>query len=139
MGKHVTAVRGPRDTIRARELRNNATPAERLLWRYLSRSELGAKFSRQMPVGPYFADFLCRSRRLVVELDGVSHDREPARDAARDRFMADAGYRVLRFTNAEVFGNTEGVVLAIRAALAHPQPLPQREGGGLHSDEVSAI
>ncbi len=49
-----------RDTERARELRNAATPTERALWRYLSRSQLGAKFSRQMQVGPYFADFLCR-------------------------------------------------------------------------------
>lgn len=114
----------PRDTVRARALRNAATPAERLLWQYLSRSQLGAKFSRQMPVGPYFADFLCRSTRLVVELDGFSHDCEPQRDVVRDRAMAAWGYRVLRFTNAEVMGNVEGVVAAIRAALpsspAHP-------------------
>ena len=50
----------PRNTERARELRNAATPAERALWRYLARSQLGAKFSRQMPVGPFYADFLCR-------------------------------------------------------------------------------
>jgi BirA family biotin operon repressor/biotin-[acetyl-CoA-carboxylase] ligase len=49
-----------RDIKRARELRRAATPAERLLWRYLSRSQLGAKFSRQMQVGSFFADFLCR-------------------------------------------------------------------------------
>src|SRR3546814_6696851 len=63
----------PRDTPRARELRNAATPAERTLWRCLSRRKVaGWKFSRQMPVGPYFADFLCREAHLVIDLDGHS-------------------------------------------------------------------
>jgi BirA family biotin operon repressor/biotin-[acetyl-CoA-carboxylase] ligase len=64
----------PRNTNRARELRNAATPAERCLWGFLSASQLGAKFSRQMPLGPYYADFLCRELALVVELDGFSHE-----------------------------------------------------------------
>jgi len=50
----------PRNTLRARALRRAAPPAERALWQHLARSQLGAKFSRQMPVGPWFADFLCR-------------------------------------------------------------------------------
>lgn len=90
---------------------------ERRLWRYLSGGALGAKFSRQMPVGPYFADFLCRDLRIVIELDGHSHDLRPDYDAARDRFMAEAGYKVLRFTNADVRNNVEGVVTAIRLAV----------------------
>jgi len=113
----------PRDTQRARDLRNAATPAERLLWRYLSRSQLGAKFSRQMQIGPYFADFLCRELKLVVELDGFSHDLRPERDGARDRWLRDQGYRVLHFANADVLGNAEGVVTAIKlevARLTHP-------------------
>jgi very-short-patch-repair endonuclease len=107
----------PRNTERARALRNAATPAERLLWRHLARSQLGAKFSRQMQVGPFFADFLCREQKLVVELDGFSHDLTPERDAARDRWFAAQGYRVLRFTNADVLGNAEGVATAIRMEL----------------------
>ena len=113
----------PRDTRRARELRHAATPAERRLWRYLARSQLGAKFSRQMPVGPFFADFLCRELRLVVELDGFSHDRRPERDAARDRWLAGRGHRVLRFANADVLRDPEGVARAVQAevaGLAHP-------------------
>ena len=113
----------PRDTRRARDLRNAATPAERRLWRRLARSQLGAKFSRQMPVGPFFADFLCRELRLVVELDGFSHDLRPERDAARDRWFAGRGYRVLRFANADVLRDAEGVARAIQAevaGLAHP-------------------
>ena len=63
-----------RDTNRCRELRNAAAPAERQLWRCLSRSQAGTKFSRQMQVGPFFPDFLCRSHRLIIEVDGHSHD-----------------------------------------------------------------
>jgi BirA family biotin operon repressor/biotin-[acetyl-CoA-carboxylase] ligase len=68
-----------------------------------------------MPIGPYFADFLCRELRLVVECDGHSHDVAPERDATRDAWMAREGYTVLRFTNAEVLAIIEGVVMAIRA------------------------
>ena len=107
----------PRNTERARTLRREATPAERKLWRHLAGRALGAKFSRQMPVGPWFADFLCRDLMIVVELDGYSHDLRPEHDAARDRWMAKAGYQVLRFTNADVHGNAEGVVTAIRLAV----------------------
>ncbi len=104
----------PRNTNLARNLRNAATPAERTLWNHLSRKQLGVKFSRQMPVGPYFADFLCRELKLVVECDGFSHDLRVAHDATRNRWMREAGYTVLRFTNADVLENTEGVVETIR-------------------------
>ncbi|QYU70629.1 DUF559 domain-containing protein [Leptolyngbya sp. 15MV] len=86
-----------RDTNRCRELRNAATPAERHLWKYLSRSQAGAKFSRQMQIGPFFPDFLCRSHRLIVEVDGHSHDIRPEYDVARDAYLNRAGYRVLHF------------------------------------------
>ena len=108
----------PRNTARARTLRRDAPPAERLLWRRLSASQLGAKFSRQMPLGPWFADFLCRELNLVIELDGPSHETRAAHDKARDRWLHEAGYRVLRFTNAEVTGNLEGVCHAIAEAIA---------------------
>ncbi|KPF63968.1 endonuclease domain-containing protein [Porphyrobacter sp. AAP60] len=104
----------PRNTARARSLRREATPAERALWALLSRSQMGAKFSRQLPLGPYFADFLCRDLALVIELDGHSHDIAPERDVARDAWMAQQGFTVLRFANADVHGNVEGVVTAIR-------------------------
>ncbi|MXO86625.1 DUF559 domain-containing protein [Altererythrobacter aurantiacus] len=112
-----------RTTQRARALRNAATPAERLLWRYLAGSRTGAKFNRQMPVGPFFADFVCRSLKLVVEIDGISHDRTWQADARRDAWMRGEGYTVLRFTNAEVLGNVEGVVAAIWAEVKRLQDL----------------
>ncbi|MBN8808790.1 MAG: endonuclease domain-containing protein [Sphingomonas sp.] len=118
-----------RDTIRARQLRNEATAPERTLWRYLSASQLGHKFSRQIPIGPYFGDFVCRRAKLVVELDGQSHDCSIAADARRDAFLRSEGFEVLRFTNDEVMANAEGVVHAISAALADtptPNPVPGR-------------
>jgi BirA family biotin operon repressor/biotin-[acetyl-CoA-carboxylase] ligase len=120
-----------RDTTRARTLRNTATPAERALWKHLARSQLGVKFSRQMPVGPFFADFLCRSHGLIVEVDGHSHDVQPTQDEARDAFLRSEGYRVLHFSNADVLGNADGVIETIRTAL-HEEPTPgpsrKREG-----------
>jgi len=107
----------PRKTARARTLRRDAPPAERLLWRRLSGAALGARFNRQMPLGPYFADFLCRELKLVIELDGWSHETRQAHDAVRDRWLREAGYRVLRFTNADVADNLEGVCRAIAEAV----------------------
>ncbi|ABC64408.1 endonuclease domain-containing protein [Erythrobacter litoralis] len=108
----------PRNTKRARKLRNTATPAEQRLWQHLSRSQPGAKFSRQMPVGPWYADFLCRELKLVIELDGFSHDVQPDRDERRDADLRELGYHVLHFTNADVMNNTEGVVIAIQRKIA---------------------
>jgi very-short-patch-repair endonuclease len=113
----------PRDTDRARELRNNATPAERLLWQYLRRRQTGAKFSRQMQIGRIFPDFLCRELKLIVECDGISHDREPERDARRDGWLGGRGYTILRFPNAEVLSNVEGVVKAIELKVAQLRSL----------------
>ena len=107
----------PRNTPRARALRNTASPAERIVWRYLSGGATGAKFSRQMPVGPYFADFLCRELKLMIELDGYSHDLRPGHDAARDRWMRAQGYRVVRFANAQVMADMESVMLGIMEAV----------------------
>jgi very-short-patch-repair endonuclease len=124
----------PRDTERARELRRQATPAERKLLRAIEGSKLGGlKFSRQMPVGPYFADFLCGAAKLIVEIDGFSHETRQAEDRRRDKFLADQGFAVLRFSNSEVLGNLEGVVRAMSFALAErcPPPTPPASGRGV--------
>ena len=114
----------PRNTARARSLRNAATPAERRLWGYLHAARLGAKFSRQMPVGPWYADLLCRELRLVVELDGFSHDVQPERDARRDADLRARAYRVLHFTNDEVMEDAGAVARTIQLEIerlrAHP-------------------
>jgi very-short-patch-repair endonuclease len=122
----------PRATTRAIQLRNSATPAERQLWRYLSASQLdGYKFSRQIPLGPYIADFLCRYHRLIVEIDGESHDGRLAYDEKRSRELIAAGYAVIRFKNSDIFERIEGVLIKIGEALRErptPNPSPKREG-----------
>ena len=85
-------MRGSRipETRRARVLRQSQTRAETVLWRALrGRSLGGLKFVRQEPIGPYFADFVCRDKRLVVEIDGATHstDEELRRDTRRTEFL----------------------------------------------------
>ena len=119
-----------RPTLRAQQLRREATPAERRLWQSLNKSQLGGfKFSRQMPIGPFICDFLCRSENLAIELDGESHDTSQDADAARDRYIATQGIRILRFTNADVFDNLEGVLITIEQALRSGPPLAPPAGG----------
>lgn len=105
-------------TNRARALRRDSTDAERAMWRLLrSRQLAGHKFRRQLPIGPYIADFACFARKLVVELDGGQHGIAVARDAARTRVIERHGYRVARFWNNDVLENPEGVLTMILAAL----------------------
>jgi very-short-patch-repair endonuclease len=112
----------------ARRLRIDATDAERRLWyRLRSRQVGGAKFIRQERIGPYVVDFVCREQRLVIEVDGGQHATDP-RDAVRDTWLSERGYRVLRFWNNDVFANTEGVLEAIAAALLDPSDCQTRGG-----------
>src|SRR5829696_74245 len=103
-------------TDQARHLRANLTQAERRLWSALRRQALGARFRRQVPLGPYVVDFACPTRRLVVEVDGGQHLENPA-DVQRDAWLQANGFRVLRFWNHEVLANLEGVLTVILAAL----------------------
>ena len=108
----------PTRTGRARRLRQASTDAERRLWHRLrSRQIGGAKFARQDPIGPYVVDFVCREQRLIIEVDGSQHATDE-RDAVRDKWLSDRGYRVLRFWNNDVLANTDGVLEAILAALS---------------------
>ena len=91
--------------VRARSLRSTPTDAEALLWHHLrDRRMANQKFRRQRPIGPYFADFACLEAKLIVELDGGQH-AESEHDLARDKFLRDAGWRVLRFWNADILQN----------------------------------
>jgi very-short-patch-repair endonuclease len=124
---------------RAKQLRQAMTPAETLLWRYLKAGRVdGLGFRRQTPIRNYIVDFLCHSAKLVVELDGASHDFEERMNADenRDAFFVSEGFQILRFTNNEVMSNLEGVVETIRQAAtswACGSPpsltLPHKEGG----------
>ena len=111
---------------RARDLRHNMTDAEHGLWRILrNRQFVQTKFRRQVPIGPYIADFACFDARLIVEADGGQHC-ESRSDAARDAWFAAQGFRTLRFWNNDILCNPEGVAVAIGMALAENYPSPGR-------------
>ena len=116
-------------TYRARALRRRSTPAEQALWARLRGRQLGAKFRRQQPLGPYIADFFCEEARLVVEVDGAPHFPRPRRDIVRDAMLRLAGLTVLRFTNADVLGDPDRVLEGIRAHLAPLSLRALRERG----------
>lgn len=110
----------PLQLPRARELRKESTRAEACLWEQLRAKRLdGFKFVRQHPVGPYFADFACRSRRLIVEIDGATHstEEEVRRDLLRTEFLQGQNYRVFRVTNDEVMNGMDEVLTVIRGEL----------------------
>jgi very-short-patch-repair endonuclease len=91
-------------------LRGTLTPAEAAFWsRVRNRQVGGFKFVRQEPIGPYYVDFLCRDRRLIIELDGGQH-AESIADRKRDADLAALGYRVIRIWNNEVITNIGGVL-----------------------------
>ncbi|NJD89768.1 MAG: endonuclease domain-containing protein, partial [Betaproteobacteria bacterium] len=111
-------------TAFARSLRRAPTEAENRLWYYLRDRRLsGAKFRRQVPIGPYVVDFLCVTASLIVEADGGQHSERAGYDEERTRYLEARGYRVVRFWNNDVIGNIEGVMQAIAMALT-PDPSP---------------
>jgi very-short-patch-repair endonuclease len=138
------AVVSERQRSRAKKLRQTLTRAETLLWRYLKASRIdGLGFRRQVPVKNYIADFICFSVKLIVELDGESHDFEERQkaDQRRDAFFTSEGFHVLRFTNDQVTSNLEGVVEVIRqtaSSCANGLPLspalPHKGGGSGEAD-----
>jgi len=124
---------------RAKQLRSATTEPEQVLWRALKQVPvLGSHFRRQVPLGPYIADFACLKARLIIELDGGHHSQDAvaAKDEARTRWLEREGYRVIRFWNAELIENLDGVLDTIYAALyGSPQseafalPTPPRPDG----------
>ena len=88
----------------AKSHRRYATEAETVLWEYLRGRQLGVRFRRQHPVVGYIPDFVCISRKLVVEVDGGYHfmGDQPISDEERTRYLEARGFRVVRFTNEEV-------------------------------------
>ena len=133
------AVVSERQRGRAKQLRQTMTHAETLLRRYLKANRIdGLGFRRQVPIRNYIADFVCLSAKLIVELDGESHDFEERQkaDRKRDAFFLSEGFQVLRFTNEQVMLNLEGVVelirqaATIRASGSPPSPPLPHKGGG---------
>jgi very-short-patch-repair endonuclease len=115
-------------------MRREPTPLEAKLWQRLKSSQLGGlKFRRQIVLEPYIVDFFSPAIGLIVEVDGDTHDS--AADSKRDQQLADRGFTAIRFTNAEVGNNIDGVLEAILikaqsmpARFTHPNPSLEREG-----------
>lgn len=116
-----------------RDLRMHMTQSETLLWSVLRGKQLGVKFQRQYSIGRYIADFCASRLKLVIELDGITHD-DPIvqeKDRAKQKFLEERGFTVLHFKDSEVLGNVDNVLKKIRKVCeqqASPFPLLKEEG-----------
>lgn len=126
---------------RARALKSAPTEGERALWQLLRKRQLaGHRFRRQVPIGPFFVDFACLERRVIIEVDGSIHESDEIhrRDLARDRWITEQRFRVLRLEDGEVLENPEAAIQRIRDFLGltpetectTPTPTLPRQGGG---------
>src|SRR4051794_39683786 len=103
-------VRATRRSMRtAKQQRRNMSPPEVRLWALLRRSAAGVSFRRQHPVGPYVADFYCPAAKLVIEIDGSTHDFTVTRDEKRDDYMRALGLNILRIPASEVMADALSV------------------------------
>jgi very-short-patch-repair endonuclease len=114
-------------------MRKELTPAELLLWSKIRGDQLGHRFRRQHLIGNFIADFYCRELRLVIEVDGDSHDERREYDEKRTHWMEiERGLRVLRFTNDDVLKNLDSVleaILHLGSSATHPSPPPSPPWG----------
>ena len=99
---------------RARKLRREMTPAEKILWKELRTNKLnGLHFRRQQIIHGYFADFYCHQHELIVELDGGIHELQKEYDVEREEYLIAIGFRIIRFTNEEINENLRDVLQKI--------------------------
>ena len=122
----------PAVRARAKMLRTEQTPAERMLWRVLrDRAVNGLKFRRQHPLDGFVLDFFCAEAKLCVELDGGIHDGQRERDAERTAQLEARGLRVIRFRNEEVIDDISSVLTRIaKAAARNAWPNAEQEVPG---------
>jgi very-short-patch-repair endonuclease len=116
---------------RARRLRRSMTAGEAMLWKALRALKLNVR--RQAPIGPYVADFIAHSVKLVIEIDGYHHSLPERQDAdrQRDAWLKRQGYRVLRLSDRDIHGDLARVIDRIAAELSPPSPaLPPSRGKG---------
>jgi len=109
---------------RAKSHRRELTAAENVLWQEIRRKQIhGYHFRRQVPIGPFIADFACVKEKLVIEVDGIGHAEpdEIIRDIQRTKYLESLGWRVIRFMNAEIFDEIDPVIDAIWHHLKTPQ------------------
>ena len=120
----------------ANRLRKEMTKAEACLWKYALRARQmnGYQFRRQRPALNYIADFMCRELKLVIEVDGITHEWEEtaAKDLNKEKGLTAAGFKVLRFTDEEVLRQIEGVrdkIAMVVQEIEQSTPLIPRQRG----------
>jgi very-short-patch-repair endonuclease len=102
----------------ARELRRKSTTAERVMWGILRNCQLeGLKFYRQVPIGKYIVDFCSKRHKLIIEIDGGVHVGKEKQDQNRQMYLEKQGFRVMRFTNDQIFNDLNQVAEEIRRFL----------------------
>ena len=99
---------------RAKELRREMTPAEKLLWQEIRANKLGVRFRRQQVIQGFIVDFYCHRAGLVVEVDGDIHDLQKEEDERREKVLSEMGLKVVRFRNDEVVRDLSTVVGKIK-------------------------
>jgi very-short-patch-repair endonuclease len=99
---------------RSRKLRNQSTLSEVLLWNEIKARKLGFQFFRQKPIGNYIVDFYCPKLRLIIEIDGSSHNSKQEYDKLRDGYFNETKLRLLKFLDSDVKNNLDSVVRAIK-------------------------
>ena len=102
---------------RAKELRREMTPAEKILWEELRANKLGVHFRRQQVIQGFIVDFYCHKSALVVEVDGDIHDMQKEEDERREKVLSTLGLRIVRFGNDELMKGLSAVVGRIKAYL----------------------
>jgi very-short-patch-repair endonuclease len=109
----------------ARQMRHAPTPAENALWQRLRRKGIGeVGFRRQHPIDRFIVDFYCHQAQLIIEVDGSIHEYTAEEDAIRQEFLESLGLRVIRFSNADVLQNIEGVLVVIAEAIGFSSSPP---------------
>lgn len=115
----------------SRQLRNHSTLSEVLLWNELKQGKMkGFQFNRQKPLGCYIVDFYCKNLKLVIEIDGCSHDNDEAylNDIERQKILESLGLSFLRFDDRDVKRDLNCVLIAIENFIAENPPAPFAKG-----------
>ena len=99
---------------RARKLRKAGNLAEVLFWNEVKQNKIGFDFTRQQIIGNYIVDFYCSKLKLVIEIDGSSHNEKQEYDAIRDQFFKSYNLNVLHFTDVDVKKNIIGIIEAVK-------------------------
>ncbi|MEW6403889.1 MAG: DUF559 domain-containing protein [Chloroflexota bacterium] len=128
---------------RAKELRREMTPAEKMLWKEVRANKLGVHFRRQQVIAGFITDFYCHKAALVVEVDGDIHDLQKDEDTRREQVLREMGLEIFRLRNHEILSNPAAVAKMVREVVfdnltkqTHEQA---KEAGLKQKDITSAV